>query len=147
MFQEALDAYLKQQKARLVSVCGPEKVQEAFQELKRCKYDPDSINEKCARELCLILNKRYEAPIKSTRLDGHGWSTSHVQHHMQRFLQHQLKQAGSIMKAALQDEPLEPFLVDTDGASTFTDATHTEPDMDRLLIREFEKANEMDAFE
>lgn len=98
MFQSSLEEYYDEQRKRLNSNLDRARVDEAFAELERRGLDAEAVTVACARELRMILVKRYEQPIKSTRLNGHGWTVMHVQDHMRRFLKSKLREAGEVMR-------------------------------------------------
>jgi len=101
MFRTALQELFSQQRQRLECVVHPEKVNEAFQKLEQMGLDVDSIDKDCCSELLTILNKRYDDPIGSNRLNGHGWTTAHVNDHMKRFLCTKIQSAGNYLRQQL----------------------------------------------
>jgi hypothetical protein len=105
MFKEALQELFDQQRARLSSALGPDKVLEAFQSLEEESLDCSGIDMACCEELKQILVKTYEEPIASSnRLQKHGWSKAHIQDHMRRFLSDKIRRAGDIMRQFLKLE-------------------------------------------
>jgi len=108
MFRSALQELFTQQRQRLECVVDKTNVDTAFQKLEEMGLDIVSIDRDCCTELQTILNKRYDDPIGSNRLNGMGWTSAHVNDHMKRFLQSKMQSAGHFLRQ---------FLVPTDEAS------------------------------
>ena len=104
MFRAALDELFEQQRVRLTTVAGPERVASAFAALAGMNLDAESIDKRCCLELQQILTKKYEDPIASSRLAGYGWTTAHVKDHMRRFLQSRVQHAGQVMRSYINGD-------------------------------------------
>jgi len=117
MFRSALQELFIQQRQRLECVVEKSNVDTAFKKLEEMGLDIVSIDRDCCTELQTILNKRYDDPIGSNRLNGLGWTSAHVNDHMKRFLQSKMQSAGQFLRQ---------FLVPTsedDAASAVSDAS------------------------
>ena len=108
VFRAALDELFDQQRARLLASLdseGAARVDEAFDALVDHHLDVESIDQSLCTELKLVLVRRYEHPIASTRLEGYGWTVAHVKDHMRRLLKSKMQQAGTLMRSiVMQDE-------------------------------------------
>jgi DNA-binding NarL/FixJ family response regulator len=117
MFRSALQELFIQQRQRLECVVEKSNVDTAFKKLEEMGLDIVSIDRDCCTELQTILNKRYDDPIGSNRLNGLGWTSAHVNDHMKRFLQSKMQSAGQFLRQ---------FLVPTsedDAVSAVSDAS------------------------
>lgn len=101
MFAKAVHALFDQHRVRLETSFGLQATQAAFERLETQQLDPASIDAACAKELKSILSKRYEDPIASNRLQGHGWSTRHVHDHMRRFFEQKMQKAGQVLQSSV----------------------------------------------
>ena len=110
MFRIALQELFTQQRQRLECVKDTKKVQEAFQKLEEMGLDVETIDKDCCSELQTILNKRYDDPIGSNRLNGLGWTSAHINDHMKRFFQAKIQSAGQFLRQTL----ISNDLADTD---------------------------------
>jgi len=106
MFRKRLETLFDQQKTRLhVASNDKERVDIAFADLEASEYSITKIDTRCAAELKVILSKRYEHTINSSRLNGFGWTRGHIEDHMKRFLNQQLQEAGTVLKVSLESYP------------------------------------------
>ena len=101
MFRNALQELFTQQRARLECVVDRAHVDVAFEKLEDMGLDIKSIDRDCCSELQTILNKRYDDPIGSNRLNGFGWTSAHVNDHMKRFLHSKMQSAGHFLRQYL----------------------------------------------
>lgn len=104
IFREAIDELFKQQRARLESsLDDASRIDQAFEALVEQGLDATSIDKSLCAELKLVLVRRYEHPIASTRLEGYGWTVAHVKDHMRRLLKSKMQQAGALMRSIVMN--------------------------------------------
>jgi hypothetical protein len=104
MFRSKLENYFYQQKQRMINVThNRELVEKLFDDLQSKEYGPVDIDERCCNELKTVLLNRYDDVIQTTRLQGYGWTRAHIEDHMKRYLNAQLREAVSILKTGLKE--------------------------------------------
>ena len=139
MFRSALDELFQQQRVRLTTVAGPERVNAAFEALKAMNLDAEAIDKRCCVELQQILSKRYDDPISSSRLSGYGWTTAHVKDHMRRLLQSRVQHAGQVMRSYVDGDHDDLEQGDALEASDDVDLEDMAPE----LLEAYEDANDV----
>jgi hypothetical protein len=100
--QSILTLYESQLRRLQSSHDDPTIVERVSSALTAAKLTPESIKEACRSELVRIVTKTYE-PDEPThhgshRLNGFGWSKSHVNDHMDRFLKNLLDRQSDIFR-------------------------------------------------
>ena len=98
-FTAQVQALFDAQRTRIEDVRGELDLDEAFEALRLKRLDPENIDRDCCAELKRVMNKRFPDKQKfSNRLDGHGWSTTAIANHMDRFLRTKLDRAQHIVR-------------------------------------------------
>ena len=138
MFRTALDELFQQQRQRLATVAGTERVTAAFEALTAMNLDAEAIDKRCCVELQQILGKKYDDPIASSRLAGYGWTTAHVKDHMRRFLQSRIQHAGQVMRSYINGDHDDLEQGDAPDASDDLEADDMAPE----LLDAYEEAHD-----
>lgn len=126
MFAEAIQHWFGEHRQRLEATYGAEAATRAFERLTEARLGPDDINGSCAKELKAIVQKRYEEPIASSRLQGYGWSTRHVQDHMRLFFKDKMQKAGQVLQASVASQALPASVAEA--SAVLMDLETTSPD-------------------
>lgn len=75
--------------------------------LKQSKLSPEDIDEACTAELLRICKLQYD---DATTDRGHGWSSTKIKDHMNRFLREKLKMMSQVLRSeTVIQEPKQNF--------------------------------------
>jgi hypothetical protein len=100
MFRSAVDKLFEIHRERMLNVCAPETVDDAFEALEVASLTTFDIDMACMDELKTVLCKRHDMPIEtSSRLNKYGWSNKRIEEHMSRFLETKMKAAGRLLSS------------------------------------------------
>lgn len=96
-----LEAILSEQLSRLLA-CGSITSSTALKitdALRENELLPDQIEHTLCKELKNICSQRYDTAMpSSSRLNGFGWSESHLKEHMKRLLKSKLAEIATVLR-------------------------------------------------
>lgn len=87
------------QMRRLSTTKNATVVMQLTQELHAADCLPENVRDKCWDELSRVCLKKYSTSMaSSTRFEGFGWSSAHIDDHMQRFLKEIMERRAQIFR-------------------------------------------------